>query len=66
MQVCYQKIQIPVSQPLIELTIKVSLKDLDGKLSEYPNPKPVVYFRFDAVPDEDFYDYKVNLLDDED
>ncbi|OMJ93931.1 hypothetical protein SteCoe_2983 [Stentor coeruleus] len=56
----FEKIYLP-EIPLIYLKLSIRLDDLDPELSEYPTPKPKTFIRYDAVPNENFYSYKVSL-----
>lgn len=59
-QSVYVKVDLP-RQPLLYLSVKITLDDLDGELSEYPKPKPEAFGRIDGVPNEKYYDYYANL-----
>lgn len=60
MQLCYEKIEVP-DRALLYLSIELTLWDRDGKLNEYDEPRPKIYLRYDAIPDDIFYDYKADV-----
>ncbi|CAG9334184.1 TMEM8A_3 [Blepharisma stoltei] len=62
MQICYDSIEI-IDMPLLHITIEIIFLDNDKVLYEYPDPTPYIYIRFDAVPDENYYDYKAPLYE---
>ena len=57
---CYYKLYLP-KNPLIYLSVYITLEDLDPPLSEYPTPNPVSYGRLNAVPNEIIFDYYISL-----
>jgi hypothetical protein len=60
MKSIFEKIYLPKG-PLLSLDIGIQLRNKDGELSEYPDPKPKAYGSLDGVPNEKHHDFYLNL-----